>query len=371
MRFRLENILVGVALIALPFLFGVGDPNQLRDAKIRGVIYLCTALGSIYLWKNISKSFATLFFIMSWNCIYTGYGSMPSYPLVFIWAIVFASVYIGTRVKKDFIYELIVWSGSIVCVYAYIQMLGMDFIFTYAQGVDHHTPTSFMGQQTLFGAYIASTSAVALLKRKWVHYVVQIIPALFTISSFTIGSCVVALFIFFASIDFWKTLKASVALFCLVLLAWIFFPHLDIFFPNGRPRIWMATIDAALLKPWIGYGGGSFQYIFPKQFQPADMKDFGFFIQAHNEYVQCFFEFGIIGVIGMIALLVSILKASVYALFNDKSILPSVAFIISMLFNSIGNFPLQLSPHNIVFAICLVILLTQYKKNGRILNYGS
>jgi exopolysaccharide production protein ExoQ len=59
---------------------------------------------------------------------------------------------------------------------------------------------------------------------------------------------------------------------------------------TGRTYIWSQSLDIALEKPWLGHGFYSFRWIFPP---------FGDFQawQAHNEILQQFFAYGIVGVI--------------------------------------------------------------------------
>jgi oligosaccharide repeat unit polymerase len=59
---------------------------------------------------------------------------------------------------------------------------------------------------------------------------------------------------------------------------------------TGRTYIWSQALEIAWEKPWLGHGFYSFRWIFPPfdDFQPW---------QAHNELLQQFFAYGIVGVI--------------------------------------------------------------------------
>ena len=59
---------------------------------------------------------------------------------------------------------------------------------------------------------------------------------------------------------------------------------------TGRTYIWSQSLDIGMEKPWLGHGFDSFRWIFPP---------FGGFLphHAHNEMIQQFFAYGIVGVL--------------------------------------------------------------------------
>jgi O-antigen ligase len=59
---------------------------------------------------------------------------------------------------------------------------------------------------------------------------------------------------------------------------------------TGRTYIWTQSLEIAMEKPWFGHGFDSFRWLFPPfdNFQPW---------QAHNEVIQQFFTYGIVGVL--------------------------------------------------------------------------
>jgi len=59
---------------------------------------------------------------------------------------------------------------------------------------------------------------------------------------------------------------------------------------TGRTYIWTQSLEIAMEKPWFGHGFDSFRWLFPPfdNFQPW---------QAHNEVIQQFFAYGIVGVL--------------------------------------------------------------------------
>lgn len=59
---------------------------------------------------------------------------------------------------------------------------------------------------------------------------------------------------------------------------------------TGRTYIWAQSLEIAVEKPWLGHGFDSFRWVFPPidHFQPW---------QAHNEFLQQFFAYGVTGVL--------------------------------------------------------------------------
>jgi exopolysaccharide production protein ExoQ len=72
---------------------------------------------------------------------------------------------------------------------------------------------------------------------------------------------------------------------------------------TGRLPIWVASFAMALERPWIGHGLYSFRALIPTLdgFQPW---------HAHNELLQQFFEFGLLGVIVTAGLYISLFRMS-------------------------------------------------------------
>jgi O-antigen ligase len=59
---------------------------------------------------------------------------------------------------------------------------------------------------------------------------------------------------------------------------------------TGRTALWTAAISMSLERPWLGHGLYSFKTLIPT---------FGIFepVHAHNDFIQQFFEFGVVGVL--------------------------------------------------------------------------
>ncbi len=64
---------------------------------------------------------------------------------------------------------------------------------------------------------------------------------------------------------------------------------------TGRTVIWSTTLEIALEKPWLGHGFYSYRWAIPPFGDFAPM-------HAHNEVLQQFFTYGLVGVVALVAL---------------------------------------------------------------------
>lgn len=79
---------------------------------------------------------------------------------------------------------------------------------------------------------------------------------------------------------------------------------------TGRTLIWATSFDIAMERPWLGHGFYSFRWLIPPlhEFEPW---------QAHNELLQQFFCYGMLGVIVTIALYWSLFR-QIRQSFHDR-----------------------------------------------------
>ncbi len=146
----------------------------------------------------------------------------------------------------------------------------------------------------------------------------------------------------------------------------------DLMNANGRYAVWQQTLRLSKIHPIVGFGMGSFKDIYPA-FQDEkirranriddskltqESRDFmqkaawireanGIFLSTHNEFLQLYFECGIIGVILVLLMFFSYSWRSLY-LPRTGAVFALHAIVASFMANSIGNFPLHLIPQALI-----------------------
>lgn len=165
---------------------------------------------------------------------------------------------------------------------------------------------------------------------------------------------------------------------------------------TDRVNMWKVVLRDAVKNPMIGWGPDSFRSVTPqKQFIywknnrtndsfPIDVRDtveyqhtgkydlvkYGKFMQEgdstnpwdnpHNEYIQLFYEFGIVGVI-----LLGLLAWDIKRRFDsvNEYLIPLVGFFLAVLIMSIGQFPFHLARVGLyipIFLACYYKLTENY-----------
>ena len=69
---------------------------------------------------------------------------------------------------------------------------------------------------------------------------------------------------------------------------------LDALHGNIRLHMWSDTLTMIRQQPWLGWGAGSYQWIFPRFRTISDQMLFNY---AHNEYLHFAADYGIIGLV--------------------------------------------------------------------------
>jgi O-antigen ligase/Flp pilus assembly protein TadD len=93
---------------------------------------------------------------------------------------------------------------------------------------------------------------------------------------------------------------------------------------NIRTHIWADTWDLIRDKPWVGFGGGSFRYVFPRYIT----KVFANYLRyAHNDYLHFAAEYGVVGFFLMAAFALTALVGFLKLAFSAKRATSSVLAI--------------------------------------------
>jgi hypothetical protein len=108
---------------------------------------------------------------------------------------------------------------------------------------------------------------------------------------------------------------------------------------SGRPRIWMGYIfgwmDGSLVQHVIGFGPDSWNGIFP--------------LYAHNTLINYLYEYGIVGVIGLLYLWLSMLMAALRVRHPHRGVL--IGAHLSFLMLNMSTMPMWMIEGNILYGI--------------------
>ncbi len=355
--------LIGAGFFILPFLFLPGSFGEpIRVAKEMGLVVFA-ALILAYLIKDKIHPLASLVVLaLAHNACVTGFGPAQKEIIVFVLsalAISWAVLNLEEE-KRMFVLKCIAISGLIQVLYSVLQITGLDPIFNYKSG-EHVFPVGFLGQPTIFGAFIATTVTASLFTGLYWIAAISVVMALLTTSSFTMASLVAGFTAWAYLKQRHKTLKAILALSisCIVLL--LVFKENPIvnglLYAHHRLDVWKQAVQFTLQSaPIQGHGVGSFKAIYYTIQSEGIRVQSGRYLQAHNDYVQIFFETGFIGAI-LAALIVGLF---IFKLLRNNLTDSQRAFGacgLCLLVNSLGNFPLYLSPHGLLIAVCLVLVI--------------
>ncbi len=362
--------MAGLGILILPFLVWPYFPPELQIEvpKWFGLYLIGNLIFACYLGRFLHPLFSLFHAVISINVLLSGFGSYQIYPMLQWTAGVFMCLWFVQQENgmRLLVYKVIVCVGVLMSVYAFVQTQDMDFIFKYAPGIPHNLPIAMFGQTTKFGIYAALCASIALAIGWWVAFIPLAIMCVWTASSFSIASLIAGLMIWlkYKNKDLFKyTMAGGIA----AMLALYFIPMFAFLFEGqGRKEVWYATLKAWIHgAPYIGFGPGSFYYLFGSNFEPQSIRDHGIFLQAHNDYVQAVFEYGSLGVACIVYALFCLFH--VYRLNwwmankQSKDVVAAQAVVAAMLVNMLGNFPAQLATP---FAIGIISLAVLLKKRG-------
>lgn len=181
-------------------------------------------------------------------------------------------------------------------------------------GYSHYNITGLTSNANMAGSFLA-LSLPAFFRTKRYVFIPLVLTGLWL--SHSMGGMVpAAVFLFiFALIKCPKRLRIPAVLTC-AAIATLFYlrdPHLV---SGSRFKVYkVVAINLITMKPIIGWGTGQFQHAFrliaAKYFHFSAYKDV--FRQLHNEPLQLYFEYGIIGLALIATSLIQIIKNGVHS----------------------------------------------------------
>jgi O-antigen ligase len=130
---------------------------------------------------------------------------------------------------------------------------------------------------------------------------------------------------------------------------------------GGRPLMWLATLHLALERPLLGYGTGTFLFVYPQLMTPQHITA-GF--AAHNDWLQIFMELGAVGALLYAGLGLAVVVAAVKATRNGTSPsmlavrATSLAVMLTLALHAQIEFMLMVLPTSMLFGLALGAFVT-------------
>ncbi len=259
---------------------------------------------------------------------------------------IFLCVY-HSDLSKEAFYNVICVTSIIQAVIAVLQRFGFDPVLwllnlslNAVPLLDVHTMTGTLGNNNFLGAYLA-ISMPFFFRRNWTYALILIVPVLYLTqtTSAVVPALIGVMFYVFDRVKGFYQIAGIIAAAVVASLAYALFNHTP-FYSNPRWADWWFALRQLFVHPiyvLIGMGPGA---------------GWGKIYPMHNEWLQCFHQFGFVGF--------SLLAGYVLTIYRGNRIL-FTAFLIAAI-NMIGNYSLHLAPS--AFLIIIVAGLIERERTA-------
>jgi len=281
-----DSLSVFVFLVTLCGLYAPAKTDGWTTFRDRTFILFT---GALLAWMAIDYApFAIVF-----GLVVARYRKFEHIRGVAIWAIVFAGwllIRSLTLQQAGLVITAIVLSAIMQAL-----LVIMDFVtalYYRSQGKSMSPISGTLGNRTYAAAYLAIVCPLVATKETWVVFAILTIGLACALSRAAVPAWFVGVVI--ASPKLWLIL----AILGVVTFCGIFFsPMLSSFADaqRDRVRVWVTAIRHAARWPsWlVGYGYDSFSKVTMKISIRGGMKEG--FVHCHNDYIQWFYEYGVLG----------------------------------------------------------------------------
>lgn len=288
-----------------------------------------------------------------------------------ITALLFLCPLIASRITRRDFESLTIAAALIHAVIGVLNLRGIYPFLPLTIEIPENLPVGLLGQQTILGPFLAYGYALALLRAieakydalllispRWLYVALAAFlgaVALLTKSSMTYGALAA---VTAAILLFYRGWKPCVVLAGLALLALLVETHFGLhpFHTSGRLEPWADAISLWRLRPWFGFGIGSWEPISRIIQDVRHYRDP--WIYLHSDPLQVLFELGYVGLAlaGLVAAFVAARIVKVYrqGLWYD---LTWVCALAVFGVDSCANFVLHLVPHGPIFALAVYRLI--------------
>jgi hypothetical protein len=266
------------------------------------------------------------------------------------------------------LFTIFCWVGFLSAVYVIIQGFNLDqwLILSKAEPV-RHTPsaglTGTLTHVTLAAAFLVLTLPFMLQSRRWYQVVITLIAIIMCKSDMAYGATVLVLlwYVFFHSLWGKRIVVGIVIL--LALLAIVFFNKIQIK-DSGRRIIWAQIWEDVHTSPLeadrdyflTGYGLGSYRYIFTTLHTTSPDGKTILWDKAHNEYLEWFFNTGLIGITLLIFIIFSLIRQGIPCTIIDERYLALLSSFIGAVIFAGGTFIWQVEPHRFFTLVIAAII---------------
>lgn len=352
-----ETHLLGGALLALSLIVWPGYGDEIRTPKAALFLVVAGLTLSFFLAKHAHVLLGALYGYVTLNAFFSGFGALQVREWIFIGCALGTGAVLAKSRDFSFFLKCILWLALLNAAYSYVQIFGYDFIFIYRSAVEMRTPTGFLGQQTLLGPVLASGLTAALFLQNFWLVPFFIGPIILTGSSFTFASTATGVYFYLVyRFGFRKMLPIpALGMIALVLLVKM---DSELVAAKGRAEVWQATIERTLKDaPVFGHGFGTYQFYAPEIQSEHSKAMNGLYREAHNDFIQFFFDGGFFGLL-ILALLVFVFGRNAVNFIHVPEVACSAAIACLMAVNSMGNFPMRLIPQGLIAAWCAIFVIT-------------
>jgi len=381
--------LINLGLFITPFLV---IPNvDFRTPKFIAATYLAVALSLLALYQGQIKPLKNKWIYILWGFILLS-GNLAPKPVLQIFDLKAANFWIwqplfhismgilaikaiaAAKLNFNDIINKMVWCGVVMAVFALLQAVGQGQFFDLATpkggmglGTQPHVSGTLSGP-TLLAPYLGMIIPLAIyLGKKWKVWL-MVAAVLATGSAVGIG-CMVLSLLFYMSTKGIKYFKRAVVLFLLgamLLTGLKYVPDIRVrtlMSDSGRIGIWtqlVKDVNRPFLEgstrkfPLTGLGIGSFRYTFSTRHS-------NYMRQAHNEYLEIYYNCGLIGLVLFLLAIGSLIKSKykwqlVRSGCADRRTMAILSSFICIALCAGGTFVWQLGCH-IFYTLVLVGML--------------
>lgn len=277
-----------------------------------------------------------------------------------------------TKENISKIFNTFKWCALVMAGYVILQSMNIEQFYFVRSAQEIGSPTNpeivgTLGNSTIVAAYMALLIPFLLFNKEYLISIIVGIAVYLCKSEPAIYITIFTVITFFFMRGY-KTGIISLAVVAAIGIVLILLNPIkpnELFNPNGRIDVWKKTIndiktkgygDSKSAHPITGNGIGSFSYLWPQSNGST-------FRQAHNEYLDMWFQIGLVGVVLFFMAIWPALGMFSYSFDeNNLYVAAKFSFIASLLFAG-ATFIYQVSPHDLLCVMSFG-LLNNKKLNG-------